>query len=243
MNASSLANWVSIRLLGPLYSLLYYSTQHRFLGPTIRGWLQFLPFLLALVTLIQRWPRLWLLAWLFLYAIIRLAFWMARKNGYIGFIRLTDRDSLSHGQPLADGQKVIVWATGLFSVEGLEEYVLLLPTAYWRFPTGDHVLMVEYRPGRYLYQFIQPGALRRIEAGQLIHGIQPRRALEITFLTTWGPKPVEVSFNFFTAGENSHLVELQRTIYVVFRTEEEQESVWRNLTRASQPTIDRSYEH
>ena len=71
---------------------------------------------------------------------------------------------------MVDNHKVALRATGVFSVKDWEEFMLGRPADYWRVPMGDHAVMVQYSPGRFLYQFIRLGAIEAIEAGSLFHG-------------------------------------------------------------------------
>jgi hypothetical protein len=162
---------------------------------------------------------------------VRVLYWKVKRDGYIRFLRAADRPDREPHDFLADNEKVTALATGSFSVSNHEAYVLQRPAEYWRVPIGDHAIMVEREPGKFLYQFVQAGSLQNVEGGYLIFGRQPQEALAITFLTTWGPEFSEITPRQFMPSSNHTPAKLERKIYLTFSNAFDREMVWHNLLR------------
>ena len=91
--------------------------------------------------------------------------------------------------------KVLVRATGLFSVDGAEAPWTDLIAYYRTFATREHAIMARRTPSRFLgfgecdpetlgmwYIFISPETLKGVTPGQLYFGRQPRPALRLDYL-------------------------------------------------------------
>lgn len=236
MNRHSSFKHFSARITGPLYAFLYRTNRRRLLGFSVGGWLKNLPFLFALLAVVMRWSAFWIIFGIVLAIIIRILYWRAKKAGYIHFLEVKGQTRPDNGRILKDDVKVPACATGRFSVKDWEEYVLERPAEYWRIPIGDHAFMVEHQPGRYLYEFIQRGALEQVESGFLFFGRRPKPALAITFLSTWGSGSEEVNFQFYAPSKNSSPGKFRRKIYLTFEKDADKNAVWRSLLRdAGQP--------
>lgn len=236
MNNHSFFRCFSARIAGPLYAILYRTNQHRFLGFSTGGWLKNLPFLFSLLAMVMRWPVFWLAFGILLAILMRILYWRAKKAGYIRFLGVGSKTGPTNAQLIEDNVKVTACATGRFSVQDWEEYVLEQPAEYWRIPVGDHAFMVEHRPGRFLYEFIQKGALEQVESGFLYFGRGPKPALAITFLSTWGSGAEEVNFKFYAPSKNSSSAKFRRKIHLTFDEDADKNAVWRSLLRdAGQP--------
>ncbi|MFZ0546527.1 MAG: hypothetical protein WAM60_13865 [Candidatus Promineifilaceae bacterium] len=220
-----------IRLRGVLYALAYFTAHHGLLGIRLSSWLKFIPIVFTLAAWIGRWPVYWLLIGLLWSTAVQVFYWYAKRKGYIGFLIVDDLAHHARGEPLADNQKVKILATGTFSVTHREAYVLQRPAEYWRVPVGDHAIMVQHMPGKYLYQFVQAGALQSVKAGYLIFGRRPQKALAITFLTTWRPESAQFTPRQFMSGSNHTPSKLERTIYLTFPDGDKRHSVHKNLLR------------
>jgi len=61
-------------------------------------------------------------------------------------------------------------ATGLFGTAHWETKLLLRPATYWQVPLGEHVVMVEYEQGKFVYQFFSATGLQNIQQGVLLNG-------------------------------------------------------------------------
>lgn len=240
-----LAQWA-----GLLYAFLHFTTQHGLLGVSLSGWLKFLPLLLGVLAWLNGWGLAWIVAGLLLAVAARLLYWRAKRNGYIRFLARPGRSAPAAVPPLADYEKIAVRATGRFSVAEREEYILQKPADYWRVPlgvlrSGANAFMVQHAPGRYLYQFIQPGTLLTIQSGLLLYGRRPPLALALTFLSTWGPEFASSPNRVPSRGQesdsrpslNGSAARLQRQIYLTFPNEQAQAAVWNNLLRDARRPI------
>jgi len=163
----------------------------------------------------------------------------ARKDSYVSFITLNAPFAPGEVAAIKDNQKISVTATGLFSVSDKEAYLLQRPANYWRVPVGDHAIMVEHQPGRYMYQFIQPGTVQEIKSGFLIFGVRSHIALALTYLTTWGPEFADGGTGRFTPSQNGNTGRMQRTIYLVFTNDGDRLAVRSNLLRDTGKPIDK----
>jgi hypothetical protein len=226
------------RLQGALYGLLHATTQRIFLGATIKGWLVNLPLLLALFLVLLRRPIGLAIGIVVAALVLRLLYWKAARDGYVHFVAETEQQPADGATAVANNQKVAIKATGVFSVQNWEEYVLGRPAEYWRVSMGDHAIMVQRSPGRFLYQFLRLGAIESIEAGLLWHGARPHRALAITYLSSWGPESEDPNFMFYAPSDEGHPTRKQRNLYLAFEDKAARDSVWQNLLGDSQPSQD-----
>ena len=227
------------RFQGSLYAVLHATVRRTFLGATIRGWLMNLPLFLAPLLLLMGWPNAWPIAMLVLALVLRLLYWKAKRDGYVRFVAESEQQPGDDGPAVRDDQRITVQATGVFSVKDWEEYLLARPADYWRVPMGDHAVMVQHSPGRFLYQFIRLGAVEAIEAGLLCHGRQPQKALAVTYLTSWGPESDDVDFMFYAPSDEGNPSAIRRKMFLAFENESIRASVWRNLLRDGRQPLDR----
>jgi hypothetical protein len=214
--------------LGRLYSLAFWATTHRFLGIRFSTLFKWVPLILLLFGWIDRGP-LWLLAVLLLATLwIHLAFWRAQQVNYNHFVAnetpVLSADELT---PLPPNRRVETRATGLFSVTGRENNVLLQPAKYWQVPLGEHIVMVEERPGKYLYQFFNASALQEVRQGWLIYGRRPLAALAISFLSVWGP--AYTNFQIYELGDRVGPPPRKQTIYLTFENDADRRAVWHTI--------------
>lgn len=220
-----------IRLAGVIYALAYFAAHRGFLGLRWRGWLKWAIVIFTAVAWLGSWPRYWIVVGIALFVAVQLFFWVMRRRGYIRFLTTGKNHDQTVGDYLADNKKIKSRATGVFSVSRRQAYVLQKPADYWRVPIGDHAVMVEHEPGKFLYQFIQSGSLQAVETGFLIFGRQPQASLAITFLTNWGPEFGDNSPRQLMAGANAPPAMVERTIYLTFEAKEEHRLVRQNLMR------------
>jgi hypothetical protein len=218
-----------IRLMGVLYALAYFTAHRSFLGARLSTWLKWMPILFMLAAWLNRWPPYWFLFGAAWFAGLQYFYWRVKSQGYIRFLAVPEQSRKSDEDLLGNNKKVKILATGRFSVSSHEAYVLLRPADYWRVPIGDHAIMVEHKPGKYLYQFVQSGALQAVESGYLIFGRRPQEALAVTFLTTWGPEFAQYTPKQFMTSTNHTPAKLERTIYLSFANPEERRQVHHNL--------------
>ena len=121
-------------------------------------------------------------------------------------------------QTLAPNERTAVHASGRYAVSDKHDTVLLQnPAHYWRVPLGDHIVMVEYRPKRFLYQFISPRTLQKVERGWILFGKEPIPTLAITFLEVWGQDENAGLLYYVGGGPGDELSRLKpRTILLFF---------------------------
>ncbi len=217
------------RYLGTMYWLIHWTDTHRVLGIKASSSIRLLSLLPLLLAWVQGWNRAGVILALLFFLWVQFSYWRGRRNGYYRFIR-ADVELLSTNEitPLPKNQQVAVTATGIFSLKDWESNVVLKPAAYWQVPLGDHALMVQHEPGRFLYQFFNAESLQHMQKGWLLFGARLSPALSISFLSSWGP---EFSDDEFSLRGNSkkRAAEKVRNIYLSFENEEQEEAVWNNL--------------
>lgn len=220
-------------VLGALFYVAYV-TEHRTFWGLPWGWyIRRLLIVPVLWGLVARWESLvwWLLG---LVVLVNLLYLYAARLGYSRFVagteELPDGEAAERIRPLSPNQKMMMRATGLFSVRDRENFVLLQPAHYWQVPLGDHVVMVQQTPKSFLYQFFDAASLQEVRAGWLIFGREPEPVLAITFRTKWAPQFAQFEIRHYVQGG----VELEaplRTIYFSFANEEERQIVWHNIVQ------------
>jgi len=235
-NLSFLTRTIS-KIIGLLYAFFYYASRYRFLGVPLNSWLTVLSLVLLLLGL-QRGSGGMMIAGLILVAVTFYLSRRARRDNYVSFVALSGQVTPGEVRALSDDQKILLKATGVFSVNDQESYLLQRPAEYWRVPAGDHAIMAEHRPGRFMYQFIQPGTVQEIRYGYLIFGTRSHKALSISYLTTWGPEFSERSAGLFSLSRNGNTGKMRRQIYLTFNNDEDRRAVWHNLLRDAGQPID-----
>lgn len=224
-----------MRIISFLFALMYWSKRQRLLSAAISTWLMVLPVVLAVIGLALDWAPTILLLLVALSAILRIAYYLAGRTGYKRFIADPGMSLDREFAAPHDEDRVPLQATGVFSVSSREEYVLEHPGKYWRVPLGQHVFMVEKQPGRFLYQIIEPGNVREVEAGLLAFGREPRKALALHFFATWGPQfAVEPTFYYGAAQQMDPPPAEARTIYLTFDHDADRHAVWRSLIESDE---------
>ncbi len=221
--------------LGRLYAFAYFSQRRTFLGMTHSGWLRFLVFALFVASLILRWGWAASIVTFLLWVYVGFLYRRAKKEGYNKFV--VDKTAVlppESTQPLTSNEKAVVRASGRFAVVNKTDTVLLQkPSTYWHVPLGDHIVMVEYRPENFLYQFFNAKTLQKIEAGWILFGKEPLSTLAITFLEVWGPEHDNNALAYYVGGgANDDLSRLRpRTIYFSFEDPGIQNKVWATLIK------------
>ncbi len=216
--------------LSRAYSLFYTLSRRSFLGVSVIALARWLPILVLLIGWMQGWPTAVLLALLTLIVWFNYSLWRAKRSNYNRFVP-DAAFTIQSGtlEPLPHNQKVTVQATGLFSVSGRETNLLLRPADYWRVPLGEHVVMAEERPAKFLYQFFNPESLQTIRRGWLLFGAHPIETLAVTFLAQWGPEYTRFGQSY-ELGDNSDLPPPKKvTIYLSASSEEVLQSIWHTI--------------
>jgi hypothetical protein len=220
--------------LGNLYWFTHYTSTHKLLGIRYSTIIKLLAIILVLGAWISGWRRIPLALSIFLIAGLYLAYWRARRSGYFKFVG--GKPAYTNGEEygtLPPYKRVSCIATGIFSVQDWEKSVLLKPADYWQVPHGDHALMVEHLPHKYLYQFFSVEKMQDMQRGWLLYGPHPNPAMSISFISIWGPEFAKELFNIFRR-EPKPVEPILRTIYLSFSTLEEEEAICQNILRDMQ---------
>ncbi len=211
-----------------LFAFAFVTTLRRVLGLPLSRWFSLGLWLVVLVT---PWTRLWPLAIAALAALflLRQLYRRARRRGYATFTPLKNWPDVSDVALLPGEVRIPVRATGIFSAGRHEHDVLLRPGSCWHIPLNEHAIMVESGPGRYLYQFIQPGFLEKVEIGHFLFGSDHFPGLKITFHTDWSPQLDFSGIAYYIGGGREQIGRLKRTIYLTFDNEADWLAVWKSL--------------
>jgi hypothetical protein len=232
METLSPAKHLYYSTIGRLYAFAYASQRRTFLGIPHSGWLRLAIFALFAAALIGRWG--WLpiggavLLWLYLSFVYR----RARREDYNKFVVDTTAVPPQETMPtLAPNEKAAIHASGRYAVSDKSDTVLLQkPAHYWHVPLGDHIVMVEYRPERFLYQFFAPRTLQKVARGWILFGKEPIPTLAITFLEVWGQNQNDSLLYYVGGGHPDDLSHLKpRTIYFSFEETAVLQKVWATL--------------
>ena len=239
MNHLSPAKHFYYSAIGRLYAFAYTSQRRNFLGIPQSGWLRMGIFAVFAAALIGRWGwfavGLTVLLWFYVSFVYR----RARRADYNKFV--ADDTAVPPpptAVPLKPNEKTAVHASGRYAVTDKADTVLLQkPAHYWRVPLGDHVVMVQYRPKRFLYQFISPRTLQKVQRGWILYGKEPIPTLAITFLEVWG-QDENASLQYYVGGgPTDDLSRLKpRTIYFSFADTAVLQKVWATLILATDDT-------
>lgn len=229
MNHFSLIKQLYYGFFGSIYFIVYWTDTHHLVGLRIASLIKIFAFFLPVLALISRWGTWPILTLFILFFIIQFGYWRTRKRGYYRFVRNRSPIPSPQGTPsLAPNKRITILATGTFSVIDDEKNLLFHPGKYWQVPLGEHGVMVEHQPGRFLYQFFNANTLKNIQCGWLIFGRQPKSALAITFLSSWGPEFNEINYDLFGRQKQKPVKKI-REIYFSFPSKEEERIVLNNL--------------
>jgi hypothetical protein len=218
------------RFLGSFFYVTYITNRRTFLTLPWGWYIRRLMFVPVLLGLLGRWGQ-W--TWVALGAalLVILLYWLAARLGYSRFVPQKGEAVMwvdEEIRPLAPNQRVPIQATGLFSVRDQEYFVLLQDGHYWQVPLGDHAVMVEHVPQRYVYQFFDAATLHKAQPGWLIFGGEPQEALAVTFRTKWTPKFAKLEVRYYVQSEAEPEAPL-RTVYLSFADEADKQRVWQNI--------------
>lgn len=216
--------------LSRAYGAVYSLHRRTFIGIRLATLVRWMPIILLLVGWLRRWP-MWLMVglvagtiWLFY------SLWQAKRDNFKRFVPDKQKNLLGDTLvPLPPNQRVSVQATGLFSVSGRETNLLLRPADYWRFPLGEHVVMAEERPGKFLYQFFGANNLQMVQYGWLLSGPQPLETLAITFLARWGPEYTQFGQSHENGNQSNGPPPKRLTIFLSAVEPETLQAVWHTV--------------
>lgn len=180
-----------------LRTLLYTLNQRQFAGAPVLRWLLILLFSTTLLWAIGGLPGHWWVAtstgglWLVL---IGLTYYWRRRD----FVRFAPL-SLPVVKPavLNLQAKVVIYATGLFSVENKYRRFTWLPGFYRTFATREHALLCQLRQPKWglfgqlpseniglWYIFFTPETVVKVDYGRLYFGRQDKIAIAVTYRIT-----------------------------------------------------------
>lgn len=217
--------------LGRSYALMRNIQRRSILGIRLLAFVRWLPLLVLFYGWLARWPSCILVFLAFIILWLNLALWHAGRTNYNRFIAgKPSPASVTPLDSLPANRKITVAATGLFSVSGHEDTLLLRPAEYWRVPLGDHVVMVQERPGKFLYQFFSPESLQEIRSGWLLHGPTPIETIAVTFLARWGPEYTRFGRDYDDRDDNALPPAKRITIYLSPTDVATRSLLWHSIT-------------
>jgi hypothetical protein len=189
-----------------------------------------IPVLILLYGWLRNWSITLLAVLLFAIVIINYSLWRAGRRNFNRFVPSgASLPGEGADESFPPNQKVSVLATGPFSVSGRESNLLLRPAEYWYVPLGDHVVMVEETPGKYLYQFFNGQSLQEVRSGWLLYGSQPHQTLAVTFLARWGPEFARFGPEGEVANDGDSPPSRQVTVYLSIASDITLRSVWQTI--------------
>ena len=202
-----------------------YSTYLQLLLPILAGWVWWQQW---------RWSNEFAMATLVLFLVLLVAYRIAHHMGYARFKRDKHAQMPVGDTPRMPAEKRLeIFATGLFANELRTDTVFLRPTKVWQMTHGDVGLMVMQSKKRYLYEFLLPDMIKKVESGHLLFGTKPLPSLAIHFGSTWGPKFAEHD-RTYVAGTSQSLEPDSKLIYLTFEQPEQMPAVWRTLLDISE---------
>jgi hypothetical protein len=212
-----------------MYWLIHWTDTRKLLGIRFSSLIRLFSLVLPILGWVQNWNRTSLALALIIFLWIQFSYWRGRRSGYYRFVgEHTTLLATTNIDPLQPDKHIAICATGVFSLKDWEKNVVFRPARYWQVPLGDHAVMVEHEPGRYLYQFVSAKLMQDLKKGWLLFGLQPSPALSISFLSSWGPEFSEENFSLRPKNKGKPSEKL-RTIYLSFDDEDSEEAVWQNL--------------
>ena len=215
-------------IIGLLYAFAYKTAVTNFLSSPLRRWLKWGAWVMA-IWAGWVWPRPVFAFAVSLLLLVYLFYWWAKRTGYSKFVVDKTAVFLPPDEaiaPLPANKQIPLRATGMFGTAHWETKLLLRPATYWQVPLGEHVVMVEYEKGAFVYQFFSAKGLQNVQQGVLLNGRYPHPTIAITYLSTWIPSN-DLQFQMPNAPlpQNSK----SRTIYFTFDDVEDEKLVWNNI--------------
>ncbi len=167
------------KLIGGYYRLLYNLEHHYFVEVKLRTWLNWALVLLAMLILLLRPPGGWMVALLPLLVLIFLSLSnrYARGRYYIHFVPDEQpQPPEDPPAPLWPQDKLLLYASGHFHVEGAEADWTDLIAFYRTFETREHAIMARRTPT----QFLKVGQVNPETLGMWYIFISPENLLAVT---------------------------------------------------------------
>lgn len=187
--------------IGIVFQFSYRLHRHRWLGWSLARWLGLLLLATGLWTVFRYRSQLGTiiaLGALFL-AYLALMIWTDRQ-GYVRFHALADAQSMLHdvapAPSLAPQEKVPLRASGWFTVEGADQYLVDVEADFETTGIREHIVLGRIQPSRFLlfghwpkhevgwwYIFFKPAMIRRMRLGHLYFGSRLRPALQVRYIS------------------------------------------------------------
>jgi hypothetical protein len=229
MDSLSFLQRVYYGYLSRMYGLIYKLAQRTVLGLRFNTLVKWLPAIGFVIAWVRNWHPIWLIFFFLIAFWVNFSLWRAKRDNYMRFI--PDNDLIMGSidlNPLPPNHKVDITVSGLFSVTGRENRLLQKPAKYWYVPLGEHIVMAEESPGKYLYQFFNPGSLQEVQQGWLLHGPQPTRSIAIGFLSHWGPEYTRFG-QLYESGKDDLPTPKRVTIYMAGNKEQTLLAIWQTI--------------
>lgn len=230
MNSVSSLRRAYYSYLSRAYALMYALNRRSVLGLRLVTLIRWVPILALLWGWIRGWSVPVMILLLLIIVWVNYSLWRAKRDNYNRFVADgTPVTDVTEEALLPPNQKVTVQASGLFSVSGRESTLLLRPADYWRVPLGEHVIMAEEAPGKFLYQFFSSRSLQKVQSGWLLFGRYPIETLAVSFLARWGPEYTRFG-QIYEDGNDADLPPpKQVTIYLSTTDPEARRAVWQTI--------------
>ncbi len=177
--------------------LLYRLSRHQLAGLPLSRWLFGLLIVAAALWALGLFPGRWWGAalWALAAAGLGLAVALSRRADFVRFVEEPLPDLLP--QPLPPAEKLPIYATGLFTVEGKAQRFTAAPGFYRTFATREHAVLCLLRDQPFLwlaewplgeagmwYIFVEPANIRRLRWGRLRYGRSEQPAVAVEHLLT-----------------------------------------------------------
>lgn len=230
MDTASPLRRLYLGYLSRMYALMHGLSKRNVLGMRLATLARWLPILVFAFGWWRNWAPWLLVALLFAIVWLNYSLWRARRDNYSRFVPGKDLlMAASRPEPLPPNQKITLLATGPFSVTGRESQLLLSPASYWRVPLGDHIVMAEEAPGRYLYQFFDGATLQDVRSGWILNGREPLESVAVTFLARWGPEYTQFGQLHGRSPDEGEASPKRVTIYLTAEDANDQRAVWHSI--------------
>ncbi len=187
-----------MKLAGAVLKLAYLLRNHLWLAWPLSRWLGVLIFAATVLVAFRSRPSIWpaLLPAVLLLLYIAFLVW-AGLQGYVRF--RVDADAiLPKGEQVAHTpnpkELIPVRASGWFTVEGKEQYLVDIEADLRATGSGERIIMGRVHPSRFLllgrwprgelgwwYLFLKPEAIREMQVGYLHFGLRARACLRLVY--------------------------------------------------------------
>lgn len=210
-----------------LLSFAFATERKKWLGMSQKRWLQILLAALFVFGLIrQAW---WIaIACAVLFLILNFIYRWGQHRGYTLFVETRSPAEPWMDKELSEAQKLPVRATGHFLVGETERRLILVSGKCWQLPIGEIVLMLEAAPGRFAYQFIDLKAIEQVRYGEIWFNNSYEIAIEAVFQTDWIQADDQIKLGGDTEADMSKRMG-KRVVVLSFDSVDDARTVWDKL--------------